>query len=140
MAVQIGQRDIRSKNMIIVTKMETFEFPGTMAEVRESLSSLASFGADCIINDVAPSEIVRGVCFRKRSDGKEVWIGWSRQVEDLLCLPMGAFDAQVKEIDELYRTITMKNRKIDELKKELSDVKSAGFFQRLKWLFKGVRI
>ena len=76
-------------------------------------------------------EMVHGRWFNN-GWGKEVCIGMTQQVQDLIGLPFEAFS-------NMEATILGMKLKITALLKELDEFKTMGFFGRLKFLFSGYK-
>ena len=77
------------------------------------------------------NEMVHGTRFRN-SNGLDVCIGMTQQVQDLIGLPFEAFS-------NMEATILGMKLKITALLKELDEFKTMGFFGRLKFLFRGYK-
>ena len=74
------------------------------------------------------TEIVKGMQFRNHR-GQTICIGMTRAVQEVIGLPMGAFDEQRKEISNLHVEATILNATIYKYR-------NMNFWGRVKFLFK----
>ena len=122
--------------MILVESIKYFEVPEDFHKIIHKVSAyegIEVFTKDGlhVVSTNLVHELVSGRRFRRPSDGVEICIGWSQEVQDLLGMPLDAWETKEQECDELrtqgYAT-----------QRENIRLKQAGFLTRLKWLFKGV--
>ena len=122
--------------MILVESIKYFEVAENVHEIMHKLSAyegIEVYTADGarIVSTNLVHELVRGRRFRRPSDGKEIVIGWSQEIQDLLGMPIDAWENMEVDRAELAR----RERK---MLSELDRIKKAGIGQRFKWLFAGV--
>ena len=123
--------------MILVESIKYFEVPGDVHEIVKKISAYEAVevftkdGAHIISANLL-HEVVHGRRFRRPRDGEEIVIGWTKEVQDLLGMPVEAW-----ENAEAYR-VDLINRE-HKVSSELIIIKHANFWQRFKWLFTGVK-
>ena len=122
--------------MILVESIKYFEVPEDFHKIIHKVSAyegIEVFTKDGlhVVSTNLVHELVSGRRFRRPSDGVEICIGWSQEVQDLLGMPLDAWENMEVDRAELARSER-------EILKELHDIKHANFWQRFKWLFKGV--
>ncbi len=79
-------------------------------------------------------EMVQGQRFR-RPDGKELIIGYSKQVEEAVGLPFEIFKNMQDDIDDYRVTMRRQTDSINRYQSYISELGRAGFWKRIKYVF-----
>ena len=121
--------------MILVESVKSYEVPDNIHEIihkqlpYEACEVLTNDGTEFISTELI-HELIRGRRFR-RPDGTEIVVGWSSEVQSVLGLTYEAWETKEGECRGLRNTA-------DVFQRENNRFKQANFWQRFKWLFKGV--
>ena len=116
--------------MILVESIKYIEVPDDIWEIihmrsaYDGIEVLTAAGERVVATNLI-MELVRGRRFRRPSDGTDIMIGWSEDVQRLLGIPMECWENQEKDRNQLIE--------------ENNRFKNASFWQRFKWLFTGVK-
>lgn len=122
--------------MILVESVKSYEVPEDFHKIIHKVSAydavelFTNDGAHIVSTNLL-HELVSGRRYRRPSDGQEICIGWSQEVQDLLGMPLECWE----NMEAYLKDARWDN---DDLRGKLTAIKSAGFLTRLKWLFTGV--
>ena len=116
--------------MILVESIKFMEVPDDIWEIvhmrspYDGIEVITADGERVVATNLI-LELVTGRRFRRPSDGTDIMIGWSEDVQKLLGMPMECWENQEEHRNQL---IAENNR-----------FRQAGLWQRFKWLFTGVK-
>lgn len=130
--------------MILIEEVKYKEVPNNLAKI----INYSAFGLNTPLDEQPPSteEIVHGRQFI-RPDGKEVWLGVSKQAQEVIGITYEAWENTQKDLEYIYKKIddlrlnvaTCTERAI-RAEKSLYRIETSDWKTRLKWLFTGVKI
>lgn len=127
--------------MIVIKHIDFLEVQGERYEFRHRYISgnnllmevgTANGTAEALVEEVR--ELIVGREFRDPS-GRTVVVGVSKQAQDIIGIQYEAWENQSKMIEDLILECSAIQIKVEQKEKELSKIKSASFWDRLKWMF-----
>lgn len=130
--------------MIFVESVKVKEIEGNMVEIMHVPKipvPVGEFWAEEKIrtdNIICTQERIEG-CLFKDAKGKKWYIGWSKQVEEAIGLPLKAFNNMSNEIEDLCLKLSQVRGRNVTHQKQIKAIKNMGFFCRLKCLFLGYK-
>lgn len=78
-------------------------------------------------------ELIRGRRFVRPSDGIDVYLGCTKEVQDLIGIQYEAWDMLQENYNQSVSNYTRLMTRAEELKREIREMKSLSFFGLIKW-------
>ena len=127
-------------DMIIIKNIEFLETDKDIYEIyqQDHRSNFFKVGDDFVERKIF-TELIRGRRFRRPSDGTDIIIGVSKQAQDVIGLQYEAFTnlEQMYNLECHNHSVTAREK--NKYFSKLEVLRTASFFTRIKWLFKGIQ-
>ncbi len=126
--------------MIIIKNIEFIETDCDPVELPTTTHPYSPVicGDEAIPHDVL-SELIRGMRFRRPSDGVYIVVGLSRQAQDVLGLTYEAWENLEEAYETERRNHAMTTSEMIRYRTKIKEMEDSTFWKRLKLLFTGYR-
>lgn len=122
--------------MILIESVRVREIKEDRISIPKCRPSVRSFDPSAPMEEIMETETVRGRRFRC-ADGTEVCLGMTKEVRDVLKLPLDVYEDMSGEIYNLQKELKMVRGINRRLTHRLKVIRGMGFWERLNRLFVG---